>query len=199
MILNASVNRAKPHWTVLTWTTFCRHAGTAWFSSLCWCEHVQWEKLQLLCECTWKVMLKICQLQLPSSLDLWPTIEKAWLLAHFINQNIPYTGKLSREKSFANWWNSWRKLASTTNYVWVWPPILHRKLAKTSKFAKVFSLKSFPLYGTECAHSVNAGQLSFSAGVGVVLIINVNGVLVLKQKAATQQLTWQLPMIHTLL
>ena len=50
-----------------------------------------------------------------------------------------YTGKLSREKSFANWWrirNSWRKLswrklswnANVTNYVWVWLPISRRKL-----------------------------------------------------------------------
>ena len=45
-----------------------------------------------------------------------------------------YTGKLSREISFANWWrirNSRRKLswnANATNYVWVWLPISRRKL-----------------------------------------------------------------------
>ena len=69
---------------------------------------------------------------------------------------ILYSGKLSREKTFANWWKrqfSWRKLSrnaccaapkDTT------PPNFAEKnfvnSHKTAKFAKVFSLESFPLY-----------------------------------------------------
>ena len=68
---------------------------------------------------------------------------------------IPYSGKLSREKTFANWRFSRRKLS--------WIARLCRTKGrhalkfrgenfranshKTAKFAKVFSLESFPLYG----------------------------------------------------
>ena len=71
--------------------------------------------------------------------------------------NIPYSRKLSREKTLVNWWKSeicgedFRGLFGVTSNVWVWPSIFTEKTfmdrPKTLKFAKVFSLESFPLYG----------------------------------------------------
>ena len=52
----------------------------------------------------------------------------------FINLKVPYTGKLSREKSFANWKFAEKTFADGPN---------------TSKFVKVFSLESFPLGNIE--------------------------------------------------
>ena len=74
-------------------------------------------------------------------------------LQHSHFTGVPYSRKLSREKTVANRWrirNLWRKLswiASATNYVWVQPPKTFADGPKTSKFTKVFSLESFPLYG----------------------------------------------------
>ena len=68
---------------------------------------------------------------------------------------IPYNGKLSREKTFVNWWNFCKenfcgllcfampKDASLSNFM----EKTFANCNKTAKFAKVFSLKSFPLYG----------------------------------------------------
>ena len=91
-----------------------------------------------------ELIVLFMQLELEAIKDLKRTMR---------THQLPYTRKLSREKRFTNWWrirNSRRKLlwiASATNYmyVWVWPPFADGP--KTSKFAKVFSLESFLLYG----------------------------------------------------
>ena len=71
-----------------------------------------------------------------------------------INTGLSYSRKLSREKTFANWWrirNSRRKLswiASTTNYVWVWPPFFAEKTfadgPKTLEIREGFLPRKFP-------------------------------------------------------
>ena len=67
---------------------------------------------------------------------------------------IPYSGNLSREKTFANLWKnviSWRKLSWIVCLYLLCQTIAEKTFAdrhKTAKFAKVFSLESFPLYGT---------------------------------------------------
>ena len=70
---------------------------------------------------------------------------------------IPYSGKLSRVKTFANWWkynfcgeNFRRLLACAAPKVATHPNFAEKTFAnshKTAKFMKVFSLESFPLYG----------------------------------------------------
>ena len=74
--------------------------------------------------------------------------------------NLPYSGNVLWEKTFANWWKNGISL--------LWIARLHCLLAfkqsrrkftdrhKTAEFAKVFFLESFPLYGTSyhlrCSH-----------------------------------------------
>ena len=69
---------------------------------------------------------------------------------------LPYSGELSRKKTFANWWKirfSQRRLVDCSLVLPkdTTPPNFMEKSFmnshKTLKFAKVFSLKSFPLYG----------------------------------------------------
>ena len=70
---------------------------------------------------------------------------------------VPYIGKLSREKTFTN---PWRTRNSQRKLLWIaWRHQLSVSVAvdfrretfmgrhKTTKFAKVFSLEIFPLYG----------------------------------------------------
>ena len=71
---------------------------------------------------------------------------------------IPYSGKLSRQKTFANWWkiqSLHRKLLRIARFCCAKghyaPNFVEKTFTdshKTVKFAEVFSLKSFPLYGT---------------------------------------------------
>ena len=71
---------------------------------------------------------------------------------------IPYSGKLSREKTFVNGGKQeirgkvFRGSLGATNYKWVRPSIFMEKTfadsLKITKFVKVFSLESFPLYGS---------------------------------------------------
>ena len=69
---------------------------------------------------------------------------------------IPYSRTLSREKTFANWWFSRRKLSQLTRFCsakGATPPNFTKKTCanshKIAKLVKVFSLKSFPIiYGT---------------------------------------------------
>ena len=78
------------------------------------------------------------------------------LLSHVA---VPYSGKLSWEKSFMNWGkilrvsSPQRKISQIVRWccqIMLCPQILQGKLSshKTSKFGKVFSLESFPLYST---------------------------------------------------
>ena len=70
---------------------------------------------------------------------------------------MPYSGKLSRKKTFAKWWKiqfSRRKLSRIARFYHAkgrHAPNFEEKTFvyshKTTKFAKVFSLESFPLYG----------------------------------------------------
>ena len=75
----------------------------------------------------------------------------------YVKLLIPHSGNLSREKTFENLWKmgfqgeNFRGLLSRTVYI---PPSLQTIVDKTftdrhktAKFAKVFSLESFPLYG----------------------------------------------------
>ena len=57
---------------------------------------------------------------------------------------IPYSGKLSREKTFANFVVLWLFLKIFSE-IWERSILWH---SKSEQSAKVFSLKSFPLYGT---------------------------------------------------
>ena len=70
---------------------------------------------------------------------------------------VPYSGKLLREKTFANWWKihfSQRKRSRIAPFSCAngchapkFREITFTNSHKTTKFAKVFSLESFPLYG----------------------------------------------------
>ena len=70
---------------------------------------------------------------------------------------VPYSGKLPREKTFANWWKirvSWRKLSRIARLCCTKDDMPSNFAEKTFanshknvKFAKVFSLESFLLYG----------------------------------------------------
>ena len=76
---------------------------------------------------------------------------------------LPYSGKLSREKTFANWWkirfcgeNFHGLLAFPVPRDATPPNFAEKTFAnslKTAKFAKVFSLESFPLYGIMNVHT----------------------------------------------
>ena len=65
--------------------------------------------------------------------------------------HVPYSGKLSREKTFAVLW-LYAKVFSVKFGVWR-PLALQKRAIRESflhgnrQFAKVFSLESFPLYG----------------------------------------------------
>ena len=77
---------------------------------------------------------------------------------------MPYSGKLSREKSFANLWKIQfsRKLLQIVSFCCAnrcHAPKISQKITftnshKTAKFAKVFSLESLPLYGMLVPHLV---------------------------------------------
>ena len=64
---------------------------------------------------------------------------------------LPYSGNLSREKTFVNWWKITFHRENFHGLFAGCPQISWEKTFanshKTSKFAKVFSLESFPLYG----------------------------------------------------
>ena len=69
---------------------------------------------------------------------------------------IPYSGKLSREKTFANWWKydfaekTFVDCSLLQRQRMSCPKFRGENFAysyKTAKFAKVFSLESFSLYG----------------------------------------------------
>ena len=72
--------------------------------------------------------------------------------------HLPYSGKLLREKTFANWWKIWfsgRKLLLIACFCRAKgrhaPNFTEKTFMnshKTAKFAQVFSLESFPLYST---------------------------------------------------
>ena len=74
------------------------------------------------------------------------------------NMYIAYSGNLSREKTFLDWWKngiSQNKLSwIARSFTMYCRPSLKTMAEetfadrhKTAKFAKVFSLESFPLYG----------------------------------------------------
>ena len=75
---------------------------------------------------------------------------------------IPYSGKLSREETFVKFGEkdnirgeNFRRLLAFAVPKDTTPPNFTKKTFtdshKTAKFVKVFSLKSFPLYDTECS------------------------------------------------
>ena len=76
-----------------------------------------------------------------------------------ILDTVPYSRKLSRKKTFANWWNlrfSQRKLSQIVHFSHAkghHAPKFHRETFasshKTVKFVKVFSLQSFLLYSIQ--------------------------------------------------
>ena len=100
---------------------------------------------------------------LAASVRKWTTIVPGgvggWKIKRVFLNDVPYSGKLSREKTFTNWWKiqfSWRnfhrfltyavpKNATTLNFA-------EKTFANSHKFAIVFSLKSFPLYGNHTEH-----------------------------------------------
>jgi len=71
--------------------------------------------------------------------------------------DIPYSGKLSREKTFANFVVLWLFMkVFSAKFGCVAPLVLQKRAIRESflsencsfhQFAKVFSLESFPLYG----------------------------------------------------
>ena len=71
---------------------------------------------------------------------------------------IPYSGKLSREETFVKFGekdnicgeNFCRLLAFAVPKDTTPPNFTEKTFTNSHKTAKVFSLKSFPLYGTEC-------------------------------------------------
>ena len=68
---------------------------------------------------------------------------------------ILYSGNLSRQKTYANWWKiEFRGLLAHTVYCRLSLQTITEKIFvdrhKTASFTKVFSLDSFPLYGMYC-------------------------------------------------
>ena len=71
--------------------------------------------------------------------------------------HILYSGKLSREKTFADWWKyDFRGENFRGLLTFATPPNFTEKTFtnshKTTKSSKVFSLESFPLYGRKILH-----------------------------------------------
>ena len=83
---------------------------------------------------------------------------------------MPHTGKLSWEKTSANWWKIrfLRRKLSQIARCWYqkMPNVAYKTFTnshKNSKFTKVFSLKSFPLNGMRlCIIPINAALLVVS-------------------------------------
>ena len=78
-------------------------------------------------------------------------LQSVW--GRLLYTRIPYSRKLSREKTFCNWWKirfSWRKLLRIARFCFAKrchaPNFAEKTFAyshKTAKFVKVFSLESF--------------------------------------------------------
>ena len=76
-------------------------------------------------------------------------IKRLWCVGIVIvyTPKVPYSRKLSREKTFANWWKiQFSRIAHFCSAKDAMPPNFAEKTFAC--FAKVFSLESFPLYGT---------------------------------------------------
>ena len=83
---------------------------------------------------------------------------KVYLSHNRVLQKLPYSGKFSREKCFMNYIHrkNFRELVACATKGCHTPYFVEKTFAnshKTSKFAKVFTLKRFPLYGSECLPS----------------------------------------------
>ena len=84
-----------------------------------------------------------------------------------VSGQLPHTRKLSREKTFTNWWKiwfSWRKLLRIVPFCWAngrHAPKYRREnftnSHKTVKFAQVFFLEGFQLYGANM-HAENTNM-----------------------------------------
>ena len=97
-----------------------------------------------ICSLCWQFKLHWC---------LWLSIyqQHCWFA-------IPYSGKLSREKTFTNFVVLWLFAKVFSMKFWVWHPLARRKRAFRESFLckncivyqskQVFSLESFPLYGS---------------------------------------------------
>ena len=75
---------------------------------------------------------------------------------------VPCSGKLSRERTFANWWKiqfSQRKLSQITHFCCTKEPHSHKNSHKTTKFAKVFFLESFVLYVSHWTSNLERTEL----------------------------------------
>ena len=116
-------------------------------------------------------------LQVTTAVD---TFEQAVTTCMQLGKWIPYSGKLSREKTFAKTASiriSWRKLSRvyTIHRVWLRAHAMFAKktFANGHVSTKVFSLESFPLYGNLLYSVKLSREKTFANFVDLGLFVTV--------------------------